>query len=181
MVLNIRRTAEHDLPFIYAWYTDPAIAQQALCVVPDDYDEFAKQYTDLIKSSSALCFITLAGDERIGLAEIRCIGCYSGIYQGEAVLWLGQRRGSGLGLRLIVWLLQQAFEILNLDRLWWWVGRNNTDMLKICAKLDFRRLAEDETYAKDRIFFQMDRAEYESFPERNPKLWFRLQKLDKGR
>jgi hypothetical protein len=79
--------------------------------------------------------------------------------------WLGQRRGRGIGVIVIGWLLMYAFETLKLDQLWWWVADSNTAMAQICAKMGFASMGEDESYMRDRLFFETDRSGYEAFKQ----------------
>lgn len=172
--LQLHRTTESDLPAIYAWYTEPETAERALCVVDREYGDFARNYGELIESNNARCWIIYQGDDRIGVVEIRCIGNYSGCYQGEAVLWLGQQRDKGIGIYIIGWLLKYAFEVLDLDRLWWWVAYSNLAMIRICTKLGFAVLRGEETSVQDRVFFHIGRLDYERFAQSRRGLLDRL-------
>jgi RimJ/RimL family protein N-acetyltransferase len=165
--LRLRKTTESDFAVIYSWYTEPGIADRALCIVESNYADFAHHYAGLIGSDNAQCWVICHGDQRVGVAEIRSIGEYSGCYQGEAVLWLGQQRGKGIGISVIGCLLRQAFDVLRLDRLWWWVAKENRSMIRICTKLGFSLLEGDQGSMRDRVFFQADESSYKIFAERS--------------
>jgi len=162
-VIEMRRTRETDLAIIYAWYRDPETAKRAGCFVADNYSEFALHYRSLLDSTNARCYVLCQGGECVGLAEIRAIGGYSGTFQGEAVLWLGSKRGVGLGICAIALLLEQAFEVENLDRLWWWVDRRNAAMLTVCLKLGFREVLPDTVMTATTRYFEISRNEYDLF------------------
>jgi len=166
--LYLKPTTELDLPYIYRWYMEADISQLAGCIIAQDLDSLISQYRAGTESVGVVSFTLWEGDRRLGLAEIRSIGEFGGARQGEAVAWLGESRGHGIGLRLFAFILKLAFEHLELDRLWWWVHSDNIVMNRICDKIGFPEFCRPDESNSDTRFFQVDRDAYTVFLDSTP-------------
>lgn len=159
-MIEMRQTTDADLTTIYSWYTEPGVSEQAACAVASDYASFAEHYTALVRSRKTRCYIVRHKGESIGLAEVRGITYRDGGLEGEAVLWLGRKRGVGIGIYLIGWILELAFVEIGLDRLWWWVARSNGSMVAICMKLGFREFVPQTSTAASTRYFEITASDY---------------------
>ena len=96
----------------------------AIEVLNPEYDNW--------KKSSTLCNPP-EGWIHIGNVSLQSINWIN--RSAELAIVLGQHRGKGYGLQACQWVMEHAFEKLNLHRVWTGTASVNIAMRKICEKL----------------------------------------------
>ena len=135
-MLSYRKAVSGDIPFIFQCYNEKTVAERASLIFENNYTEFQRNYSDILRDPAFYVRILKLKDESVGFIQFRETD--KDTKEAEGCIWLGRKRDLGYGLNAFYLLLHISFEDLRYERLWGWVRENNEPMNRICQRFGLR-------------------------------------------
>lgn len=152
LAVRLRPVELRDVDAIMGWINDPEITRNfAGFGEPVTREAEAAFIASMIASEKDRLFaIVDAADLAIGTAGIHSI--YWPARNGRLGIMLGRHRGRGVGRRALGLLIQEAFDVLGLHKVWIIHFPDNARMAHLCASFGFRieGVLRDEYFHRDR-------------------------------